>query len=348
MPGLLDEARGWSPTSSNQWRTYLGRALSVPSYPTLLPFAVLSHCDATAENALWWRNCFSILGIGMGTFLHTWVWKKYGSDRSAWWNTLAHSTVFFMCDHVFLWMTYFSKSLKAVFEVNRKTNRLNAGKLEGPRICIVGNGPSALSGEPLGHMVDQFDEVVRFNNFQNKIAGMEKWVGSKTTVHFSDGVLYPTYSEYHVPGASVVLTLFADRFMVAGSYVALRGGCDLQTQLTLQFLKDPTTTWLEKEQIDSLKKKLGLVSLKHPTSGMLAIDYFINKPGVELPVTIFGFDFFQGPKMHYFDDHEPLYERINDRIGVNQHSPLKEKAYVEKLVAEGKVRFLAPPGPAAH
>ena len=44
--------------------------------------------------------------------------------------------------------------------------------------------------------------------------------------------------------------------------------------------------------------------------------------------------------MHYFDEHEPLYEKINDRIGVNQHSPHMEKIYVEKLVAEGKVRFL--------
>lgn len=80
--------------------------------------------------------------------------------------------------------------------------------------------------------------------------------------------------------------------------------------------------------------------VKHPTSGMLAIDYFVNKPGVHLPVYITGFDFFQGPKIHYYAEQEPLYERINNRIGVNQHSPLKEKVYVEKLIAEGKVRFL--------
>lgn len=55
---------------------------------------------------------------------------------------------------------------------------------------------------------------------------------------------------------------------------------------------------------------------------------------------IHGFDFFQGPKVHYFDDNEPLYERVNDRIGVNMHNPGKEKVYVERLIAEGKVCFL--------
>ena len=58
---------------------------------------------------------------------------------------------------------------------------------------------------------------------------------------------------------------------------------------------------------------------------MLAIDYFVNKPGVKLPVHIHGFDFFQGPTIHYYNDVEPLCERINNRIGVNMHSPHLEK-----------------------
>jgi hypothetical protein len=159
-------------------------------------------------------------------------------------------------------------------------------------------------------------------------------------VHFSDGVLYPTFKEYSAPGATVVLSLFADRFIVAGSYFVMRGGADLETQLTMDFLSDSTTTWIEKDRIESLKEKLGLIGLKHPTSGMLAIDYFVNKPGVKLPVVIHGFDFFMGPKIHYYDAYEPLWERINNKIGVNQHSPHKEKVYVEKLIAEGKVVFI--------
>merc|ERR1712203_636582 len=120
----------------------------------------------------------------------------------------------------------------------------------------------------------------------------------------------------------------------------MRGGADLQPGLTSSFLRDPEVGWIAKERIDALKKNLGLSGVKHPTSGMLAIDYFLDQPGIVLPIYIHGFDFFQGPKIHYYNDHEPLYERINNNIGVNAHSPHKEKLYVEKLIAEGKVRFL--------
>merc|ERR1719203_102239 len=189
---------------------------------------------------------------------------------------------------------------------------------------------SAVQGKELGDEID---------NFQTKSANMEKFVGTKTTVHYTDGTLCPTYEEYHAEGADVVLSLFADRFMVAGTYVIQRGGADLQLPLTLQFLKDPTTTWVSKEDIENLKKKVGL-TLKHPTSGMLAIDHFVRKAGVELPVYIHGFDFFQGPTIHYYHKSEPVFERFLNQVGVNQHSPHLEKVYVERLIAEGKVRFL--------
>ncbi|CAK0807610.1 unnamed protein product [Prorocentrum cordatum] len=176
---------------------------------------------------------------------------------------------------------------------------------------------------------------------------MSEFVGSKTTVHFTDGVLYPTYDTYHVPGADVVMSLFTDlgpTILSSGMDAAEVNSLAKHGSQTMRFLKDPSTGWIEKSAIERLKKLLGLNGVKHPTSGMLAIDHFVNMPNVRLPVYIHGFDFFQGPKMHYFDEHEPIYERVNDRIGVNMHSPAKEKVslsgYVEKLVAEGKVRFL--------
>merc|ERR1711879_289107 len=98
--------------------------------------------------------------------------------------------------------------------------------------------------------------------------------------------------------------------------IIMRAGADLQYRLTSRFMMDPKTTWIDKALIDELKEKLGLKGIKHPTSGMLAIYYFLKKPGVELPIYIHGFDFFMGPKIHYFHDHEPLYERINNNLGV--------------------------------
>merc|ERR1740129_423361 len=61
----------------------------------------------------------------------------------------------------------------------------------GPRIVILGNGPSLCTGKQNGEVIDSMDEVIRFNNFQTKAAGLEAWTGSKTTVHFSDSMLYP-------------------------------------------------------------------------------------------------------------------------------------------------------------
>ena len=74
---------------------------------------------------------------------------------------------------------------------------------------------------------------------------MDKFVGTKTTVHFPDGVLFPTYTEYHCPGADVLLSLFLDRFMIAGSYVILWVGADLQYRLTMRFLKDLRLIWIK-------------------------------------------------------------------------------------------------------
>jgi len=238
----------------------------------------------------------------------------------------------------YMWMI--SHSLIHIFGLDRSESRVLSGRLHGPRVLVVGNGPSAMEGKQLGDVIDKFDEVIRFNNFQNKVSGMEKWVGTKTTVHFSDGVLYPTYTNYHVKGADVVLSLFIDRFMVSGSYLILRSGADLEIGLTKQFFNDPSTVWIPKDNINRLKKALGLTSVKHPTSGMLAIDFYLQQKDVKLPVYIHGFDFFQGPKIHYYHDQEPFYERVNNRIGVNMHSPHKEKLYVEQLIKEGKVKFL--------
>eukprot|EP00429_Kryptoperidinium_foliaceum_P086863 CAMPEP_0176194806 /NCGR_PEP_ID=MMETSP0121_2-20121125/6190_1 /TAXON_ID=160619 /ORGANISM="Kryptoperidinium foliaceum, Strain CCMP 1326" /LENGTH=249 /DNA_ID=CAMNT_0017533563 /DNA_START=165 /DNA_END=914 /DNA_ORIENTATION=+ len=239
-----------------------------------------------------------------------------------------------------VWFVVVATELLGIFAIDHSDHRLVAGRLHGPQVLVVGNGPSAVTGGEWGDEIDKFDEVVRFNNFQSKSGGMQKWVGTKTTVHFSDGMLYPTFAEYHVPDATVVLSLFMDRYFIAGSYVLIRGGADLQYPMVCKFFRDPNTTWLEKARIERLKHLLGLKGPKHPTSGMLAIDYFVTHPKVELPVVIHGFDFFQGPVIHYYNDSEPLYERINNRIGVNMHSPHLEKLYVDKLVEEGKVVFL--------
>jgi len=227
----------------------------------------------------------------------------------------------------------------------RSTNRLfgaDKPQFKGKKICVLGNGPSLVKGEPLGKYIDEMDEVVRFNNFQTKASGMEAWTGSKTTVHFSDSMLFPSYPEYHVPGASLVLSLFNDRLLCAGSYFIFRIGIDLAWNECFKMLGDEALGAVSEEDINNLKKELGITHWKHPTSGVLGIDWMVrNRPDTSEPVYIHGFDFFEGDLIHYYNKTEPLYERINNHVGVNtMHQPEKEKAYVARLVEEGKVKWL--------
>jgi len=234
-------------------------------------------------------------------------------------------------------------SLEYLLE-RKTTNRLfgEEPQFNGKRVVVLGNGPSLVKGDPLGKAIDAMDEVVRFNNFQTKTSGLEDWTGTKTTVHFSDSMLYPSYPEYHVPGATVALSLFMDRLMVAGSYMIFRAGIDLAISETVNLLANPSLGWIPHEDICKLKETLGISYWKHPTSGCLAIDWFVrHRPDPSVPIYIHGFDFFEGPEIHYYNKTEPLYERINDMVGVNcMHQPEKEKAFVARLVAEGKVKWL--------
>jgi len=333
-------AASWKPAEANALKTGIARwVFTLPCYPAALPYALFDWSETTLANARFHRTYFAVTGAVTGILGHIFIQRR-SLGTGPLFRGLAHLGYFLFWDHTYLWLTFTAHHMISIIGLKRDKSRLAEGKLHGPRICVVGNGPSALQGKQNGDLIDTFDEVVRFNNFQTKAGDFKKWVGSKCTVHFSDGVLYPTFANYHAPGATVILSLFADRFTVAGTYFIQRGGQDLETALTINFLNDPAVSWIDKERIESLKKKLGLETIKHPTSGMLAIDYFVEKAGVQLPVVITGFDFFQGPTIHYYDAYEPLWERINNYIGVNQHSPLKEKVYVEKLVAEGKVVFL--------
>merc|ERR1719265_2511488 len=127
-------------------------------------------------------------------------------------------------------------------------------KFHGKRIVVLGNGPSLAKGQALGKYIDGMDEVVRFNNFQTKISGLEDWTGSKTTMHFSDSMLYPSFPEYEVPGATVGLSLFMDRLMVAGSYLLFRTGVDLAFRECFDMMLNPELGYIPEEDISNLKK----------------------------------------------------------------------------------------------
>jgi len=144
-------------------------------------------------------------GLDSGVFGHMIVQRRCALEAKLYHKALYHWGCFLLVDHIYIWAVFLSHQLSGIIAMDRHDNRLNAGRLHGPRVCVVGNGPSALQGKLLGDGIDSFDEVLRFNNFQTKSCDFKRFVDSKCTVHFSDGWLYPTFQCYAAPDATIVL-----------------------------------------------------------------------------------------------------------------------------------------------
>lgn len=325
----------------------VNRVLTGFGYPLVFLIQAMNYWSPSAANArLYWQLMLAIWIFVSSVFYGATVFT--GAFSSSWpllGKLLLHFLWFWMVDVVLFWMVVAGRCVEHALNLPRGKRRLVGSEKPaffGNRIVILGNGPSLAAGEPLGDLIDSMDEVVRFNNFQTKTSGLEAWTGAKTTVHFSDSMLYPTYPEYAVPGASVILSLFMDRLMVAGSYFIFRISADLAIRETWRLFNDPSLSWIPHEDITWLKEKLNISHWKHPTSGCLAIAWFAkHRPDKSVPIYIHGFDFFEGDKVHYYDKTEPFYERLNDRVGVTvMHQPQKEKAFVAELVKQGQVRWL--------
>jgi hypothetical protein len=328
-----------APDPGLAWRIALtiNRIVTGLCYPIIFVIQANIYCEATPANALWFRNISVAIWLPMSIAFHAYMWSS-GPDGT-FWRCMYNFLFFFSFDYP-MWMCILSGQVTSMLlSIDRKENRVKSKKFHGKKILVVGNGPSVCAGEPMGDLIDEFDEVIRFNNFATKIGGLEKFAGTKTTVHFSDAMLYPSYPEYAVPGATVMLSHYDDRLMTAGSYLLLRIFVDWEARATWKILSDPCIWWIPHAELHECKRAIGNTTFHHPTSGMLAIFHFL-KASPDEPIYITGFDFFEGAKVHYYDEVEPLYERINDRIGVNMHQPKKEKAYIAKLIEEGKVRWL--------
>lgn len=330
-----------------EWVVAANRVCSCLGYPVVFAFQACIYWEPTPRNArLFWLMVLSI-GLPLTAFFyyHTLVSGAIAGSWQILWKILLHFFWYWSVTVPFFWMTVAGLCVERALDLKRGTRRIvgaETPQFYGPRIVVLGNGPSLAKGEPLGHLIDGMDEVIRFNNFQTKLSGLERWTGSKTTVHFSDSMLFPTFPEYAAPGADVVLALFMDRLLVAGSYFMFRMPADLELSQTINLMFSQSLGWIPHEDINRMKATLGIDSWKHPTSGCLAIDWFSrHRPDKSVPIYIHGFDFFEGDVIHYYDRTEPFYERLNDRVGTTvMHQPHKEKAFIAKLVREGHVQWL--------
>lgn len=155
-------------------------------------------------------------------------------------------------------------------------------RLEG-NVILVGNGPSVL-GHKLGKVVDSFEEVVRFNNFQTK--GFEEHVGGKTTLW----VAVPQPNEPIRHSRLLCQHEKKDRpegiteFNKIPSWFFWRTHREFQSRVGMMMGFDKATV------------------LPKPTSGLLTVLYFLRVLRIE-KVYLLGFDHFSKDKSkqhHYW------------------------------------------------
>ena len=187
-------------------------------------------------------------------------------------------------------------------------------------VIIVGNAPNVLD-KKLGHLIDQYDVVVRLNNFS--IQGFEEHVGTKTTVWFhSDNRTLMSggpYKQEHVfvpPNSSDPYSLSITQTIYKGSSI-----------------NDTHSVYRYSERIGY---DMDTINKHYITTGAAAVLYYSD---LYKNVTIYGFSL--GDDLveitHYFEDHE----EIEDKTGISTvHKKPMEDNYILDMIHNSTIQRL--------
>lgn len=195
------------------------------------------------------------------------------------------------------------------------------------RVLIVGNAPTVTSGKPLGAEIDGFRTVVRFNDYSTD---RTEFTGSKLDYHFCN--------DQQVVGASekAVLPLFNSSLTHAAYFFFPH--MEEAGKIVANLVRLKANAWIvDEDRLLALGRKIGLRFWQVPSSGMVAIDAFLAR---HPRVVLHGFDFFQGKRIHYFDETPTQLVTSWLELFVT-HSPAREKSWVARLVSKGCVTVLA-------
>ena len=183
-------------------------------------------------------------------------------------------------------------------------------------VVLVGNGPSVI-GRSLGHRIDQFDEIVRFNRY--RIAGFEEDVGTRTTI-------WSTFGHGYLPGddnqrPSRILFVYGDRGHPAYQPQEMQ-------RIPLDYYKATKTRMLALSNKHEGQKQQGM------SSGFMAAIYFLDF--LRIPkIALVGFDHFRKDKSgqhHYYNP--KTYGRPPELDGD------AEAAVLADYAAAGRVEYL--------
>lgn len=186
------------------------------------------------------------------------------------------------------------------------------------KVILVGNGPNILS-EPKGHIIDSYDEIVRFNNFQ--IQNYENFTGSKTT-------LWSTFFKADSPMAEK-----HDRILCTHEKdvpnIAHKNVYHISSIFYNKIWNDVRrrVQWSKGLTADNEPKLLA-------TSGLMVAAWFLNVIEVDT-IDLIGFDHFSKEKsgMHHY--------WINKSFKrPSEHNGDIEKQMFGDLVLAGRVRYI--------
>ena len=167
-------------------------------------------------------------------------------------------------------------------------------------VILVGNG-SSIKDKENGVLIDSFDTVVRFNSY--KTEGYELYTGTKTDIWF-------TVNRCHIKD----INSFKDVYI--HSWEKNESKCEL----TKYIRKYANAKKIDHDLILSMP-------IKAPSTGLIAIYYFIEKYG---SVIITGFDWWDREEHHYGDK----------EVRGTLHKPKEEHRIIMELVKENKLKFL--------
>mmetsp|Transcript_82551 Transcript_82551/g.233865 ORF Transcript_82551/g.233865 Transcript_82551/m.233865 type:complete len:439 (-) Transcript_82551:57-1373(-) len=231
---------------------------------------------------------------------------------------------------MWLWCLYHVVQLQR-FVRTKQAGRASPFKKHGAGdddVLIVGNAPTVIDGPPLGKVIDAFSQVARFNSYS---VAQPSHTGSKVGFHFCNGRNFPS-----TKSVKAVLPLF-NASLTHAVYLFMphvEETLDIVARLT----SSKADAWfVEEPQILALRKKIGCRFWQIPTSGMVAINAFLEDHS---SVALHGFNFFQGKKIHYFEE-SPTQLITSWLERFVTHDPSREKVWVASLVKGGQAKFLA-------
>lgn len=198
-------------------------------------------------------------------------------------------------------------------------------------VLVVGNAPTVTDGAALGAAIDAFAQVARFNSYS---VDRPEYTGSRVSYHFCNGRNFPASN-----AVKAVLPLF-NASLTHAVYLFMPHMEDTQ-EIFAKLTSTKVDAWfVEEAQILALRRKIGCRFWQIPTSGMVAIDSFLAKNPF---VTLHGFNFFQGKKIHYFEE-SPTQLITSWLERFVTHDPSREKRWVQGLLQEGRTVFLSKQG----